>query len=328
MPKVSKRKPQPQTKPLKTPKHKYKPVIRGKIWQALSKLFYAILSLLFISVLYIFKRKQKQQPNPLVHLPEAILYQIYAELSLIDQTCFSLSSNRLFKIFGPVVNGKLFDFEDPMDPVLKSMKEGVIEIRLADYRFVYYSSFVRLHHSQVLGQSQPLEPYRDGLGTVNLCSGIALTLRDREDIMDLLLAIHYNDDDAEQLLDKWSHLFKVAATEKGPQYLEHKCRNRSHNVEAHLRIQVYPKPDSLKMESQYTLEKNHRTDYVDADPILACPHADIISLLMADAEWAYCVSCDVGIVLFSGSDSSSDHVLIYREFPLPANPGSSDTSKE
>lgn len=234
---------------------------------------------MLLGLLHIFWKKV---PNSaILYLDERIFQNIYLHLSLVDQFCLSLSCKELFGLFGTIVKHKDLEFPRLVrirNPIQATLQNQLL-LRLENRRWAYCAKCLKLHprkeftrHS--LRQSALERSCTYYAGIADLCPCISLTIRGRDQLIKIL---------------KSKPLAKPAKTKYGPfEYvtdkrlstLGHSCLFSTRpGYDIRVALVLFIIAGQLCIAARHTISFASSDTHLTAEPTLACPHQDLLSLV-------------------------------------------------
>lgn len=232
----------------------------------------------------------------IISLGDDLLTKIYEYLPLVDKACLSLTCKRLFGLFGTVTKNTQFVFPRLLYirvPILCVNSEDVprnqLLLRLENRRWAYCADCLKLHPRKEftrssLGSPAPERRCSPFAGIVDICPCNSLTLRQRDHIIELL----------ESPTTQPGMEYRTFRFERNEQpKMVHDCSFRfKFGCRVHCSIHLSVKPsDGLAMSTRYTICFSPAKSRLTVDPIFACPHQDLMSLIRQKRMSEFCPRC-------------------------------------
>ena len=224
--------------------------------------------------------------SAILHLDERILQKIYQNLSLVDQVCLSLSCKKLFNLFKATVEHKDLEFPRLLRiriPILcvdsPYVQRNQLLLRLESRRWAYCTKCLKLHPRKEftkhrLRQSSLERSCTYYAGIADLCPCVSLTIRDRDQLIKILKS------PVKPAQTKYG-LFDYDFIEGKRPSLGHVCR---FNIRSGYDVQValvlfIKETGQLCVAARHTISFSSSDAHLTAEPIMACPHQDLLTLV-------------------------------------------------
>jgi len=256
-------------------------------------------------------------------LNDGILTQIFRHLLLVDQVCLSLSCKRLFaryKVFAkdsPLLLPRPTDLQLPLSYVNSNDKlRTELLSRLENSRWVYCAECLLLRPRKMFTQdalsTSVLErrcTHYDGV--MEICPCFCLTRRDRRRIIDLLKS--------PTTTAGFRYGCYVFAGDGQPP-AEHFCpfySKAGHEVRVYTEFSICGM-GFLNLNIWYSMRSSFGDPCLTANPVFACPHLDLRSLIDTTGDFTKCKKCRASIWRQHKSLEDADLVIfnVHRSLGL------------
>lgn len=267
----------------------------GSSWK--SKLMVYLTRISLIS----FRRFRNKEHTMINSLNDGLLTRIYEHLPLVDKACLSLTCKRLFGLFGTVTKDTKFVFPRLLYirvPILcvnsKDVPRNQLLLRLENRRWAYCAHCLKLHPRKEFTRSDLGSPSLERrcslfAGIVDLCPCNSLTLRQRDHIIELL-----ESPTTPSGMEYGNFHFERGERPK----MVHDCLFRftfgcTFQCSIHLTVKH---PDGLAVSTLYTIWFPPSILHLTPEPICACPHRDLMSLIRQNRVAEFCFRCCTDIL--------------------------------
>jgi hypothetical protein len=294
-------------------------------WHTLQDVCLLLFSLLFAWWL-LFAWCKRKEPA-VFRLNQDVLLMVFDHLSLVDQTCFSLSCKRYYDLFGHLTQRDEFKFPRLLElkaPLLcvdrPEVERNQLLIQLEDRRWAFCAPCLRLHPRREFTPFALECPafdrtcHRDA-GIADLCPCISLTIRDRAAVIEAI--------ESSPLGYELKGPLKVCVDMQRQHFLLHTCSintrvDRRLVVETSVEIAIFiDAGEQLWADTTYVSHYHTRGRMENwMEPIFMCPHRDLFQFLASPRYTSFCEVCDCRMHWCPGKSHGKRPITVKVERPL------------
>lgn len=248
------------------------------------------------------RRRVPKRESITIHcLDDSLLTQVYQYLPLVDRICLALSCKRFLSGYKVLVKEismlppQSSAHHLPLSYVSSQDKSRIqLLLRIENLRWAYCAECLSLKPRRLFTHdalSAPALQRRCARydGVISICPCLNLTLRDRNHVSHLLWYQDTPHDEARYGFFGFERDGWASTCHSCPFYSK-----KNWTVRVSMKFYV-SESGTLRLHVSYNLRISSGGSFVEAAPVFACPHLDLIPLIHAAGNYTTCYKCLINI---------------------------------